>query len=400
MIRRKMKKIATMLMVMVLLISSLGTSTFASDMEDIFGDEEPLKVPESQIDEDISYVYDLDDYGYEHLRGACYRGENYLYIYDEHGVICGILDERGYQVVKYIYDENDIVSAVLELKNGIWTINSDDEFIGNKNRMLSSGMFFDRERNCYYINGRYFDPVSKKYMGGDDDFDLYLTENPFYVDSVNITPYSASDSESAAKKWAERCLASSTYGLPINYSDSWYSGLSNVDLLARAIFCEGGTKYKNEEDAVSWVMLNRINNSGFPDAAVNVVKQRGQFASITGGSAATENARKPSTGTARWEHSTYLACLLLTTTSKTEWTSIVGNVINGQLYFYSYTSAKNSYDTGSSPFSGTSNSTLKYKGKEIKNVQVIGYGKVSSFKSLFDSYSPTAYSRNIYYSYK
>ena len=64
MIRRKMKKIATMLMVMVLLISSLGTSTFASDMEDIFGDEEPLKVPESQIDEDISYVYDLDDYGY------------------------------------------------------------------------------------------------------------------------------------------------------------------------------------------------------------------------------------------------------------------------------------------------------------------------------------------------
>ena len=36
----------------------------------------------------------------------------------------------------------------------------------------------------------------------------------------------------------------------------------------------------------------------------------------------------------------------------------------------------------------------------IEFYTAIGYGKVSSFKSLFDSYSPTAYSRNIYYSYK
>ncbi len=147
---------------------------------------------------------ELDGYGYEHLSGVCHNGENYLYIYDEHDVICGISDERDNQIVKYVYDENDIVSNVLELKNGIWITNSDSEFIGNKNRMLSGGMFFDKERNCYYINGRYFDPVSKKYMDGDDEFDLYLTENPFYMDSVNITPYSASDSESAAKKWAKR----------------------------------------------------------------------------------------------------------------------------------------------------------------------------------------------------
>jgi len=42
-------------------------------------------------------------------------------------------------------------------------------------------------------------------------------------------------------------------------------------------------------------------------------------------------------------------------------------------------------------------STLKYNGTAIDNVYVLGYGYVSSFTTLFSNYSPTSYSRNIYY---
>lgn len=148
------------------------------------------------------------------------------------------------------------------------------------------------------------------------------------------------------------------------------------------------------------VILNRIHSSSFPDGAAAVVKQSGQFASITGNSGSTENARQPATKTERWRHSTYLACLLLTTTSKSEWTSLVSTSITGQLYFYAYTTAKSKYASGSCPFTGTTSSTLKYSGNLIKNVYVVGYGNVTSFSTLFGSFNPVAYSRNIFFNYK
>ncbi len=86
---------------------------------------------------------------------------------------------------------------------------------------------------------------------------------------------------------------------------------------------------------------------------------------------------------------------MLTTTDESEWKSLAGNKINGQLYFYAYTSAKNSGNV----FSGTTSNSL-YKGSQkIKNVYVLGYGNVSSFDSLFSNYNPPQYSRNIYYDF-
>lgn len=277
----------------------------------------------------------------------------------------------------------------------------DEDFIGNQNKMLSGGMFFDEETDCYYVNDRYYNPVLKKYMDGTDgDGILYMEENPFSYNSEDqSSPFSAADSKAAAQAWADRCLASNSFGTAINDSSSWYSGLSNVELLTRAIYCEGGTAYKSKENAVARVILNRIHSSSSPDGAA-VVKQSGQFSSITGTSGSTEYARKPVTTSERWSHSTYLACLLLTTTSKSEWTSLVSTSITGQSYFYAYTTAKSKYESGSCPFTGTTSSTLKYGGKLIENVHVVGYGNVTSFRTLFGSFSPVNYSRNIYYNYK
>ncbi|NLO10398.1 MAG: cell wall hydrolase [Clostridiales bacterium] len=233
-------------------------------------------------------------------------------------------------------------------------------------------------------------------MDGVNYEDIFLDANPFLGEDADYMLYGAADSELAAELWRQQLLASSSYGVPIpTYSSSWYLSLSNVEIVARAIYCEGGTAYTEEDSAVSWVILNRINSTGFPNSAAAVVKASGQFASITGGSGATQESRNPSIGSDRWKHSTFLACLLLTTISESEWDIIIGNKINGQLYFYSYTVAQNN-----SVFTGTSSSTLKYNGTDINNVYVLGYGYVTSFPTLFNNYNPIDYSRNIYYDIK
>lgn len=104
----------------------------------------------------------------------------------------------------------------------------------------------------------------------------------------------------------------------------------------------------------------------------------------------------PDTNTVRWSNATYLACLMLTTTEESEWRSLIGDVLDGQLYFYSYTYAKNN---GGNPFSGSTSDSLYYYSSHIKDVYVLGYGEVDSFTLLFTNYRPTAYSRNIYYNY-
>jgi hypothetical protein len=225
--------------------------------------------------------------------------------------------------------------------------------------------------------------------------------NEISNDESEVTLKSVDTSELEAEQWAERLLASSSYGKPMTYtSSSWYTSLSNVEILARAIYCEGGTSYTSEDSAVAWVILNRTKSSSFPSTAIDVVTQKGQFSSIRGTRGSTSGARIVSTSTSRWAQSTFLACLLLTTTSQMEWREIVSDKINGQLYFYSYTTAKSNFNTSSSAFTGSTTSTLKYFGTDIKNVYVLGYGNVTSFNSLFNSYSPTAHSRNIYYDIK
>lgn len=316
-------------------------------------------------------------------------------------MIEGLQDSNKNQIVKYTYDQYGLLSGVFSYENGEWVENNFSDFIGNKNKMLSVGMYYDKNTECYYINQRYYNPVLNKYMDGTTNDDLFSNVNPcLQNNNSNTMPLASDDSDWAALQWSEQLLGSSSYGLPISYSSSWYSSLSDVEVVARAIYCEGGTTYTDEDSAVAWVILNRINNSRFPNTSASVVKASGQFSSITGGSGSTQDARVPSTNTSRWEHSTYLACLLLTTTSETEWRTIIGDKLDGQLYFYAYTVAKNKYDNKNSIFTGTTDDTLKYNGTLITDVYVQGYGNVTSFESLFDNYNPTVYSRNIFYNLK
>lgn len=356
--------------------------------------------PEGYNDLDWSYQYETQIYGYEKLVGAYYQGEYYTYTYNENGIIDGIKDSDGNQIVKYTYDQNGILSCVFSYENEEWIENNDPTFIGNKNKMLSSGMYFDDNTKCYYISQRYYNPVLDQWMDGvENDAILYAETNPYYsLSEEDEVPFSSGESDLAAQQWADQLLENDKFGTPVEiYSNDWYSSLSNVEVLARTIYGEGGTESTIEDRAVAWVILNRLNSRKFQSTPVAIVKAKGQFEALTGGERQTENARIPMLKSDRWKESTYLACLLLTTTSETEWRTIVGNPINGQLYFYSYTVALDSFKEGNSIFTGTTSNTLKCEGQSIYNVYVRGYGYVSSFPALFTNLNSTNYSKNIYY---
>lgn len=210
-----------------------------------------------------------------------------------------------------------------------------------------------------------------------------------------------SQSGSQAAAWAQALLADGAYGQFIPYSLNWYENLSDVEKLARTIYAEGGTAFEDEETAVASVILNRAYMYSQPIAAI--VQGNNQFAALTGDETQSRYAREPAVNTPKWEHSTYLACLLLVTADKAEWDAVTGNLIGNRACFSSYSCAK-AY--GESVFrDNASTGNIEYCDggvwKPVKNVYVIGYGTVTSISSLFSSETvPDNYSRNIYYEYQ
>lgn len=168
-------------------------------------------VPAGFCDSDWNYEYEMIDYGYEMLTGSTYQDMHYSYLYDESGIIVGMLDANGEQVVKYEYDTYGLPINAYSYENGMWVENDNSSFLTDINPFL-------------------------------EEWD------------EGIQPYSDTDViNNMANDWAESLLSNSSYEKAItNYSSNWYASLSDVEVLARAIYCEGGTVYTNEEDAVAF----------------------------------------------------------------------------------------------------------------------------------------------------
>ena len=297
-----------------------------------------LDESEGYSDAEYNYTYRTIEYGYKKLTGFVYNGHHYTYLYNKNDIIVGIADEQGNQIVKYAYDGNGVPLATYSYENEAWIINKDPDFIGNKNKMLYTGMYYDENTGYYYVNQSYYDPVLKRYVDDIEDIETG-TNNGIQLLSDQVL-------EHTIDQWTTDLLNDDSYGLPKEYSTDWYSSLSDVEVIARAIYCEGGTAYTSEQNAVAWVIRNRMVSAKFEEKkAVDIVKADGQFASITGGKDPTNDARVPDKRTTRWKNATYLACLLVTTTDVTIWKNMVGNTLNGQLYFYAYTYAKEKYDS-------------------------------------------------------
>ena len=189
--------------------------------------------------------------------------------------------------------------------------------------------------------------------------------------------------------WANALYNASGFSDSISYSSNWYESLSDVEILSRLIYGEATTSsnYATEQNAVTWVLINRKNSSSFPGTLREVALQSGQFYAIVGTESSTRNARNPTMGSV-WKHAIWLACAILTTSNESDYMWLFGKPIgiNNQVMFYASSLAK----------FGKADGLMTINGNRVKDVAYAGIGEVTTIDEAEKNASS---SRNVYYNY-
>ncbi|MEQ2440564.1 RHS repeat-associated core domain-containing protein [Solibaculum intestinale] len=134
-------------------------------------------------DDRLDFLY--DDTG--SLLGFLSDGESYYYVKNLQGDITGILDSNGSQVVNYVYD----AWGKVELVSG--TMSST---LGHLNPFRYRGYYYDEESSLYYLNSRYYDPETCRFINADGYVDTaqgihsqnmfaYCANNPINRSDLN-----------------------------------------------------------------------------------------------------------------------------------------------------------------------------------------------------------------------
>ena len=102
----------------------------------------------------IVFLYDekANKYGFD------YNGAKYYYIFNLQGDVIGILNEAGNQIVSYTYDAWGKVLSV----DG-----SEASTIGQINPIRYRGYYYDTETGFYYLQSRYYDPITRRFLNAD-----------------------------------------------------------------------------------------------------------------------------------------------------------------------------------------------------------------------------------------
>ena len=124
----------------------------------------------------IRYTYDMegklfsssDGLQYYHdetgVFAVKYNKATYFYRKDVQGNIIGLIDSDGRRVVEYVYDAWGN-HAVLDSNGNDLT---DASHIGNRNPFRYRGYFYDAETGLYYLQTRYYDPETGRFLNMDD----------------------------------------------------------------------------------------------------------------------------------------------------------------------------------------------------------------------------------------
>ena len=99
------------------------------------------------------YIY--DDKGLP--LGLVYNGTTYTYRKNLQGDIIAILDSSGAEVVTYVYDAWGNVTVGGSLSSTL----------GTKNPFRYRGYYYDTETGYYYLNSRYYDPITGRFLNAD-----------------------------------------------------------------------------------------------------------------------------------------------------------------------------------------------------------------------------------------
>ncbi len=109
--------------------------------------------------------------------------KKYLYIRNIQGDITSIIDSEGNKVCSYIYDGygNHIVL------NQYDKVEDDPLSIGHINPFRYRGYYFDEESGLYYLNSRYYDPETGRFIS--PDVLSILDETKGQINGLNLYMY-------------------------------------------------------------------------------------------------------------------------------------------------------------------------------------------------------------------
>ncbi len=106
----------------------------------------------------IYYIY--DDKGLP--LGLVYNGTTYTYRKNIQGDIIGILDGSGAEVVTYTYNAWGVATVGGSLSSTL----------GAKNPFRYRGYYYDTETGYYYLNSRYYDPTTGRFLNPEPNVDI------------------------------------------------------------------------------------------------------------------------------------------------------------------------------------------------------------------------------------
>ncbi len=102
----------------------------------------------------IYYSYDADGT----LLTMTYNGTEYIYVYNTLGDVSHLLDLNGNIVLEYKYDSYGNIVNWEDIKTNT---------LANINPYTYRGYRWDRETNLYYLNSRYYNPETGRFLNGD-----------------------------------------------------------------------------------------------------------------------------------------------------------------------------------------------------------------------------------------
>ena len=121
----------------------------------------------------LEYVYDNNG----EVLGIKYNGTIYLYVKNLQGDVIRMLDRAGKPVVRYVYNAWGKIEKILD-GNGR-DISGEESHVGNKNPIRYRSYYYDTETELYYLQSRYYDPETCRFINADDVRWILGNENSY-----------------------------------------------------------------------------------------------------------------------------------------------------------------------------------------------------------------------------
>lgn len=163
-----------------------------------------------------------------------FNGMDYFYVYNLQGDVVAMIDVNGTQVVEYIYDAWGVPIS----KSGSMATT-----LGTVNPFRYRGYVYDEETGLYYLRGRYYNPMWKRFINSDSILATIpknsICSNAFSYCRNAPTVYSDRDGNKTVGAYIQKAVYSILAGVAL-----WIFGWHNTNRLLQHSFWGNGSDLK------------------------------------------------------------------------------------------------------------------------------------------------------------